>query len=45
MQPLDERQGLKIVRLDVVETRLTFGGFDRFDDGLDHDAPVGFVFL
>src|SRR5688572_32815144 len=38
MQTLDQRQGIKIERPDVVELRLTIGGLDRFDNGLHHDA-------
>jgi hypothetical protein len=30
MQPLDQRQGLEIERLDMVEPGLTLGRLDRF---------------
>ena len=45
MQPLNQRQRFEVVRLDVIEARLTFGRLDRFRDGLHRDAPVGFVFV
>src|SRR5438270_246697 len=40
MPPYDQRQGLEVVRLDVVGTCLTFCRLDRLRDGLHHDAPV-----
>jgi hypothetical protein len=44
MQPLDERQCIEIERPDMVELRLSFGGLDRFHNGLHHDAfPYIFV--
>jgi hypothetical protein len=44
MQTLNERQGIKIERPDVVELRLSLGGLDRFDNGLHRDAfPCLFV--
>src|SRR5580704_5021949 len=38
VQALDQSQRLKIVRPDVVETRLTIGGLDRLSDGFHVDA-------
>jgi hypothetical protein len=34
MQPLDQRQGFEVVRLDVFEPGLTLGRLDRLRDGL-----------
>ena len=44
MKPLNQRQGIEIERPDVIELRLTFGGLDRFGNGLHDDAfPCFFV--
>ncbi len=44
MQPLHERQGIKVERPNMVELRLSIGGLDRFYNGLHHDAfPYIFV--
>jgi len=45
MQPLDQGQRFEIVRLDVIEPRLTLGRLDRFRDGLHHDAPVWVMYF
>ena len=45
MQPLNERQGIEIERPDMVELRLSIGGFDRFDNGLHHDAFPYAIFV
>src|SRR6202044_1060474 len=38
MQTLDQGERLQVMRPDVVEARLTFGGLDRLDDGFHCDA-------
>src|SRR5262245_25597858 len=40
MQPLDQSQSLEIVRLDMVEARLTISGFGHVGNILHGDAPI-----
>ena len=45
MQPFDQRQGFEVVRLDMIETCLTFSWLDRLYDGLHHDTSPVVVFI
>jgi hypothetical protein len=38
VEPLDQRQGVEIERPDMIELRLTIGGFNRLHNGL-HVTP------
>jgi hypothetical protein len=40
MQPFDQRQGLKILRPNLIELRLACGGLDRLSDGFHVQRPL-----